>query len=156
MNGYPGDPIELRPFDYVFHRTNIWNWWCKVGFIPMTRNAIYDEKVCQQLGGGSAAVGDYGQKIEVLVKDYEKVAHEITQLGFKGELLDIEVEVAQPQQVIADEEKLIEKSVEENAINSTGRLYRFGVQVANAGTVTKAGQRQVELNKQKKATQLDL
>ncbi len=45
VNGFPGDPIELRPFDRIFTRKNIWSWWCKVGFIPMNRNALNDEKV---------------------------------------------------------------------------------------------------------------
>jgi len=48
VNGFPGDPISLRPFDRYFTRANIWKWWCNVGFMPMTRNALNDEKVGSQ------------------------------------------------------------------------------------------------------------
>ncbi len=40
VNGFPGDPIALRPFDCYFSCANIWKWWCNVGFMPMTRNAL--------------------------------------------------------------------------------------------------------------------
>ncbi len=40
----------------------------------MNWNVLYDEKVCQQLGGESAAVGDYGKRIEMLVDEYKKAA----------------------------------------------------------------------------------
>ncbi len=75
VNGYPGDPIELRPFNKIFTRQNILKWWCKVGFIPMSRNALNDNKVRQQLGGETAAVGDNNQKLELLVSEYEKIAN---------------------------------------------------------------------------------
>ncbi len=51
VNGYVGDLIKLRPFDKILTCQNIWKWWCKVGFIPMSQNALYDDKVRQQLGG---------------------------------------------------------------------------------------------------------
>ncbi len=45
VNGFKGDPIEKRPFDYTFTTTNIRKWWEKVGFLPMTRAATKDDKV---------------------------------------------------------------------------------------------------------------
>ncbi len=38
-----------------------------------------------------------------------------------------------------------------NAMYSSGRLVKIGVYVATAATVTKAGKKQIKLNKQKKA-----
>ncbi len=45
VNGFPRDPIELKPFDSIFTRPKIWPWWVKVGFLPMTGNAVNDDKV---------------------------------------------------------------------------------------------------------------
>ncbi len=107
-----------------------------------------------KLGGESAAVGDYGKKIEMLVDKYKKVAKEITKLGFKGEFLNLEVEVAYPHQIIEDK-KFIEEMLENNTMNSTGQLFKLGVHVANAGMATNAGQKQIENNKKKNAAMLE-
>ncbi len=150
VNGYPGDLIELCPFDSIFTHNNIWKWWCKVDFIPMNCNSLRDEKVCQQLGGPSVAVGDHGRNIKLLVKDYKWIAEEVTNLGFKGEMLNIEIKVAKPQQLLNDMEKLVEKIMEDNAMTSTVQLFKLWVQVANTGAMTKAGHKKVELMETKK------
>ncbi len=155
VNGFPDDPIELRPFDKIFNSTNIWKWWCKVGFITMNQNALYDDKVRQQLGGEKAAVGDYGKRLKILAQDYEMAANEVTEMGFNGEILDLEMEVVQPQQNIDNEDELVNKLVAENAVTSTGRLYRLGIQIANSKIVTKAARRQIEIKNEKKAAQLE-
>ncbi len=104
----------------------------------MNRNSLYDEKVRQQLGGVSTAVGDYRKKIEMLVDEDKKAAKEIPTRGFKGELLDLEVEVYQPQQIIEDGNKLIEEMLENNVMNLTGQLFKLGVQVVNTGVTNRA------------------
>ena len=45
LNGFPTNPIELHPFDYIFTRENIWSWWCKVEFMPINRNSLNNDKV---------------------------------------------------------------------------------------------------------------
>ncbi len=82
INGYLGNQIELRPFNNTVTWQNIWKWLCKVGFIPMNRNALYDEKVRQQLGGNKAAIGEQGYHIMMLVSNYEKNAKLVTDMGF--------------------------------------------------------------------------
>ncbi len=101
--------------------------------------------------GPNAAVGDHGRKIQLLLEDYKKIAEEVTNLGFKGEMFNLEIEVAKPQQQLNNEEKLLEKIMEDNAMTSTGRLFKLGVQVANAAAVTKAGRKKVELMETKRA-----
>ncbi len=108
------------------------------GFIPMSWNVLYDDKVRLQLEGETATVGDKNKKLEVLVSEYEKFANKVTLLGFRGGVLDVEVEIAQPQKVIKEESKLVDEMLQTNAISSTGRLFKIGVQIANAATVTKA------------------
>ncbi len=63
VNGYPDDPIEQRAFDNNFTSHKNWKWWCKDGFLPMKRNALYDEKVHQQLWGNEVAAGDQGKRV---------------------------------------------------------------------------------------------
>ncbi len=61
VNGFLGDQMGLRPFDYIFHHKNIWKLWCRVGFIPMTRNCLHDDKIRLQLGGEKAVIRDQGE-----------------------------------------------------------------------------------------------
>ncbi len=58
VNGYRGDSTELKTLGNNFTWQKIWKWWYKVGFIPMNRNALFDNKVHQQLGFEKAYVGD--------------------------------------------------------------------------------------------------
>ena len=54
VNGYPRDPIHLRPFDKTFTKETIQSWWREVGFLPMNRNSLNDPKVRWQKGEGGA------------------------------------------------------------------------------------------------------
>jgi hypothetical protein len=54
INGYPGDPVELRPFDYCFTKEKIIKSWINVGFMPMTGNTALDPKVRHEFGEGGA------------------------------------------------------------------------------------------------------
>ncbi len=49
------------------------------------------------------------ERIQVLASYYKRIARDVTDLGFKGRMLDLDIEVSKPQQVIGDEEKLMEK-----------------------------------------------
>ncbi len=72
------------------------------------------------IGQKKTAVGDNGKQLQILAEDYKKTANEVTEMGFKGDLLDLEMEVVQPQQVIDDKDELVNKLVAENVVNSTG------------------------------------
>ena len=52
VNGWPDDPVELRPFDYHFTTERIIKTWIAVGFLPMTGNTVNDLKVRHELGDG--------------------------------------------------------------------------------------------------------
>jgi len=45
VNGFPGDELVNKPFDYTFTRQNIINSWIAVGFLSMTANAVNDPKL---------------------------------------------------------------------------------------------------------------
>lgn len=93
VNGYPDDPIELRPFDVIFMCQNIWKWWCKGQFIPMSQNALYEVTVSQQLGG-EKTLWETTIKLELCVSEYEKIANDVILLGFRGMVLDLIAEMA--------------------------------------------------------------
>ena len=42
VNGWPGNPVELRPFDCHFTPERIIKTWIAVGFLTMTGNAVND------------------------------------------------------------------------------------------------------------------
>ncbi len=52
MNGWPGDPVELRQFDCHFTPERIIKTWIAVGFLPMMGNTVNDPKVRHELGDG--------------------------------------------------------------------------------------------------------
>ena len=54
VNGWPGNPVELRPFDCHFTLERIIYTWIVVGFLPMMGNAVNDPKVRHELGDGGA------------------------------------------------------------------------------------------------------
>ncbi len=72
----------------------------------------------RQLGGNKADVGEQGNWIMMLVSNYENISKEMTEMGFNGNNLVLKVEIAQPQQIITDQEKLINIILEDNAMNS--------------------------------------
>ncbi len=78
-------------------------------------------------------------KVKLLCDDCDKIAKEVSLLGFQGGTIDLKVKVAKTQKVINDEEKFINEILDTNSMYSTGRLFKLGVQAANATTVTKAG-----------------
>ena len=138
VNGYKGDMIEKRPFDYCFQREHIIQTWKKVGFIPMTANAVNDPKVRHELGEGGAPAAEQ-ERLAALVVDYGAKADGLTAAGFNGELLDLE-----PRQVLdativpESEEEAAQKIVAENGMTKAGRLYKAGTIVANSRVVLRA------------------
>ena len=88
VNGFPGDPLEKRPFDKCFTKIKIINTWIVVGFLPMTGNAALDPKVCYELGEGGAPE-EARKRMELLIKDYEESALELDRLGFNGGVMDV-------------------------------------------------------------------
>jgi len=60
VNGFPGNELVNKPFDYTFTRQNIINSWIAVGFLSMTANAVNNLKVRFELGEGGRAEEDLG------------------------------------------------------------------------------------------------
>jgi len=150
INGFPGDPLNLRPFDKCFCTVKIINTWIVVGFLPMTGNAALDPKVRYELGEGGAPE-EARKRMELLVKDYEKSASEMDRLGFNGGVMDLEARHVDDLQIPEDEEELIQHIVDNKLINRAGGLFKCGIQIANSRVVLEASKRVEENEKAEKA-----
>ena len=138
VNGFPGDPIEMRSFDYCFQEESILKSWIAVGFLPMTRNAINDPKVRRELNDGDTA-DETNQRIELFFRDYRKAATDLKRAGFNDEALDIEPPVVEERdEITEDEEKQIQSIIKNKAINSSGKLFKLGIHIANCKVVLEA------------------
>jgi len=151
VNGSPNDPIELRPYDYIFTLENIIATWIKVGFMPMTANAVNDPKVMYELGEGGA-LEDASRRLKLLVKDYEAIATKLTRMGFNGDVLDLRPRQVKEDddEIPEDEEKTIQYIIDNKLLNKAGGLFKCGLSIANCRVITEAGRRMAELEKKKK------
>ena len=53
-NGFSGDDVSKKSFNYTFTKADIINSWTAVGFLHMAANAVNDPKVRYELGEGGA------------------------------------------------------------------------------------------------------
>lgn len=148
VNGYPGDPVHLRPFDFCFTKEKIIKTWINVGFMPMTGNAALDPKVRHELGDGGAPP-ESKDRIEKLVEDYSNVRADITQEGYNGNVMDLEPPVASDENPLVDEDEQVKHIVKHRLINKAGGLYKAGICIANCRAVIRASQIIEEEEKQK-------
>ena len=134
VNGYPDDPVELRPFDYCFTKEKIIKSWIAVGFLPMTGKAALDPKVRHELGVGGAPQESL-VRMEELVKDYAQSGKKLTEMGYNGEILDLQPRIVVDYICPATEEAQIEHIVKNKLVSSAGGLFKAGVLIANSRVV---------------------
>jgi hypothetical protein len=150
VNGWPEDPLELRPFDYHFTKKGIIRSWIAVGFLPMTGRATEDPKVRHELGEGGAPPAA-AKRLAALDKEYKIAAKTLTGMGYNGTMLDCELPKVKKKPVFRDEEARIQHIVDNKLLNKAGGLYKTGLIVANCRVVVEAGKRMAELEKKAKA-----
>ena len=147
VNGYPGDPLEFRPFDNVFQRDKILGWWRKVGFLPMTRNAVNDPKVRHEVGKGGAPEEE-GNRLVLLEEEYKAGAQALSRLGYNGNIFDIELPRVKKRVFTDDEESKIKALMVKGVINRSGALCHIGECIINGGLMLEAHSRLEENKKQ--------
>jgi hypothetical protein len=103
VNGWPEDPLELRPFDYHFTKKGIIRSWIAVGFLPMTGRATEDPKVRHELGEGGAPPA-VAKCLAALDKEYKIAAKTLTGMEYNGTMLDCELPKVKKKPVFRDEE----------------------------------------------------
>jgi len=102
VNGFPGDPLEKRPFDKYFMTVKIVNTWTKVRY---------------ELGE-CGAPEEAQKRMKLLVGNHEKCGKELDHLGFNGGVMDIEAREVEEIDIPEDEEALIQY-IEDNKLIST-------------------------------------
>ena len=149
VNGFPGDPIEHRPFDRYFCRPRILKYWCAVGFLPMTRNAVNDPKVRYELGDGGAPEEAQG-RLELLTTEYEEMAKSLSEMGFNGEVMDLKARTVEERKFPEEEEAAIQELIQKKSMNRPGGLFKVGVIVANCHVVLEASRRMAIMESERK------
>ena len=106
VNGYPGDSIDLCPYDSAFARPNILKWWRKMGFLPMTCATLNDPKVRVELGNGRVPK-EAGKRLGLLKEVYREGTAELQAMGYNDiNTFDLELSVAEPKLDMSDKEKI--------------------------------------------------
>jgi hypothetical protein len=150
VNGWPEDPVELRPFDFHFKKERIIKTWKAVGFLQMTGNATKDPKVRYEMGEGGAP-DDATNRLDHLRADYRKSAETLTEMGFNGAMFDIEPPVVSKDVIPEGNEAKIQHIIDNRLINKAGGLYKTGLIIANAQVVLEAAKRIAVLDAKAKA-----
>ena len=139
VNGYPDDPIDLRPYENTFTRPNILQWWRKAGFLPMTRNALNNPKVRFELGDGGAPE-EAGKRLALLEEAYREGAMELQAMGYNGiDAFDLELPVAEPKFDMSDEEKIQEYMKQGHM--KAGNMMKIGEVIVNSRIAAEAWRR---------------
>ncbi len=105
VNGWPNDPVELRPFDYHFTTKRIIKTWIAVGFLTMTGNVVNDPKVRHELGVGGAPP-KAAIRMTALNMEYRKTARVLTGMGFNGAILDVKLQKVKATVAFEDNEAM--------------------------------------------------
>ena len=149
VNGFPGDELVNKPFDYTFTRQNIINSWIAVGFLPMTANAVNDPKVRFELGEGGAPEAEQ-KRISDLYTDYCTTRDDLGNMEFNAELLDLEPNHVENHVLPANEEEAIQALMKNGGVNKAGSLFRVGISVVNCRVVLETLRRTKEQQEKEK------
>ena len=76
----------------------------------------------------------------------------MTELGFNGNVLNIEPPRVKKRAFLEDEEKQIQAIIDNKTINKAGGLFRCGVHIANSDVVLEANRRIAKAEEEKKKT----
>lgn len=151
VNGMPGDEIDKRPFDNTFTRPKIIDTCIKVGFLPMTGNAVNDPKVRYELGEGGAPP-EASSRMELLEEEYNECAETLLRLGYNGKVLDLRARrvAAMEEGLPDDEEAQVQHILDKNMITKSGGLFKTGIIVSNSRVVLEAAKRKKAMEEEKK------
>ncbi len=99
LNGYPRNPIKLQPYDKIKLVKRSWNGDVKLDLFQRIGTRSLMKKY------GNRLVGIW-QLLEVVKRFFKRLVNDYARgqcIWFNGELLNLEVRIAQPQQEIKDE-----------------------------------------------------
>ena len=134
VNGFPGDKLANKPFDYTFTRENIINSWISVGFLPMTANAVNHPKVCFELGKSGAPEAEQ-KRISDLYTDYCTTRDDLSKMEFNAELSDLEPNHVENHVLPVNKEEAIQALMKNGGVSKAWSLFCVGISVVNCRVV---------------------
>ena len=125
ISGLQDDPIYLRRFKYTFMKEKIWNAWCNVGFMPLTRKCLEHDKVRQEFGLNGAS-NEHHHNLKRLQDEYQEYKVKLKYQGYNSmDVMDLEIPVTEPTNIVEVREKQVEELVKQNGTVSSGRAFKI-------------------------------
>ena len=112
----------------------------------MTRNTLNDPKVRYEVGDGGAPEEE-GKQLVLLEEEYQEGARALQELGYNGDVFDLELPRAKKRVFAPDDESNTEALIKDGVVNRAGKLCENGVNIINCGVMLEANRR---LNEKKK------
>ena len=142
VNGNPGDPIELRPFDSTFTKEKIKNCFARVGYVPFTRKALKNQNIRHELNEDN----DEGRKLQAIYDEYVGEKTKLLALGFNVEgIFDARIPTAQVARRSTEEEHQVKALVDRKSAFSASSIFtNVGTMCITAGAVLKAQRIQLQ------------
>ena len=100
----------------------------------MMGKAALDRKVRHKLGAGGTPQESLVQ-MEELVKDYAQSGKKFMEMGYNGEILDLQPRIVIDYICPPTEEAQIEHIVKNKLVSSAGGLFKAGILIANSQVV---------------------
>ncbi len=145
VNGNESDELSMRPFDKSFTKEKILKAWTKIGFVPFTRNCVFDKKVRHELGQVNV-----NEDLENLRVSYSEVVAMAEKVGINPGIFDSEIPVAQRLNRAVDEDEQVRRLVAERGAFSAGALWNHcGTRVGNSRVALRAQREQIAIDEAK-------
>ena len=143
VNGRTDDDISKRPFDKCFTEEKILQAWCKVGFVPFTRNCLSSNKVRHELGQSSANL-----VLEDLQDHFDSLVSAVEVRGVLNEgIFDVTIPVSRPLRRIEDDDGQVQQLLAQKGAFSASALWNTcGTRIGNARVALRAQREQIALN----------
>lgn len=106
IKGWPNNPIRDHPFDCHTSKESIIKSHIAMVFMPMMGRAAKDPKVRFEFGPGGAPP-DEAARMEHLREEYQEAVEAVNQLGYNGEMLDVEPNEVEEVDIPLDKEAQI-------------------------------------------------
>jgi len=149
VNGHADDDISRRPFDKNFTKEKIVQAWCKVGFVPFTRNCLSNKKVRHELGQTVA-----NKELESLQVRYDNLVSVAERQGLNGGVFDVALPVSRQLNRVHDEDMQVQQLLaQKGAFSASGLWNSCGTRIGNARVALRAQKEQIAINDAKNSKQ---
>ena len=155
INGLPDDPIEKKPHDRTFTKKNMFKSFLKIGWTPLTREALRHPKVRHMLGKGGASA-DVQAKLKGVQARYDDLKDKVQATGINGFVFNSKIPVHQEKHNATKktEDEQVRALVDAKKTFSAGAQWAtVGMQLLGSRAIIRAQTEQMK--KEKKGGQAD-